>query len=284
MAIIDLHIHTTASDGLSTPPELVDQVRVAGITIFAVTDHDTVAALSDVSGLAAEAGVTFVPGIEITAVDRQKDVHILGYFINPGCPPLLEFLEASRRDRARRGRLMCEQLTAAGAPLEFESLHSGPQAAPSPVISRPLVADALVTAGHVASRQEAFDRFLAEGRPGYVPRIGASPAEVVAIIARAGGLASLAHPGTTGRDDLIRPLVDAGLAAVECFHADHNSAVTSRYLELARKYGLDATGGSDFHGVGTRRADSFGRIGLPREHYEALVARYHANCLGGRSR
>ena len=178
---------------------------------------------------------------------------------------------------------MCEQLTAAGAPLEFEALHSGPRATLSPVISRPLVADALVTAGHVTSRQEAFDRFLAEGRPGYVPRIGASPADVVAIIARAGGLASLAHPATTGRDDLIRPLVDAGLAAVECFHTDHHPAVTSSYVALARTYRLLVTGGSDFHGFGTRRADSFGRIGLPPEHYEALAARYHATCLGGRS-
>jgi 3',5'-nucleoside bisphosphate phosphatase len=277
MAIIDLHTHTTASDGLSGPAELVAQVRAAGISVFAVTDHDTVAALSSVGSLAADAGLTFVPGVEITAVDRHKDVHILGYFIDAASPALLQFLEESRSDRERRGRRMCEQLTAVGAPLAFEALQSRLTASRHPVISRPLVADALVSAGHVTSRQEAFDRYLAEGRPGYVPRIGASPADVVAIIRRAGGLASLAHPGATGRDDLIEQLLEAGLAAIECFHSDHGPAVTGRYLELAREHGLAVTGGSDFHGFGTRRADAFGRIGLPPEHYDLLVARHQAD-------
>ncbi len=272
MPVIDLHIHTTASDGLSTPAELVDQVQAAGISIFAVTDHDTVAALSSVGPLAAAAGLTLVSGVEITAVDRHKDVHVLGYFFDPASPELLAFLEDSRQDRERRGRLMCERLTAAGAPLEFDVLQSG--AAASHVISRPVVADALVASGHVTSRQEAFDRYLAEGRPAYVPRRGASPADVVAIIMRAGGLASLAHPGPTGRDDLIGPLADAGLAAIECFHSDHSPELTSRYLGLARSLGLGVTGGSDFHGSGTRRSDRFGCIGLPAEHYESLTARH----------
>jgi 3',5'-nucleoside bisphosphate phosphatase len=279
MTIIDLHIHTTASDGLSGPTELIEQIRAAGIAVFAVTDHDTVAALSGVRGLAANEGLTFVPGIEITAVDRERDVHVLGYFIDASCPALLAFLEESRQDRERRGRLMCERLTAAGAPLEFESLQLRLPALSGPVISRPLVADALVAAGHVATRQEAFDRFLAEGRPCYVPRIGPSPADVVAVIRRAGGLASLAHPGTTGRDDLIAPLVEAGLAAIECFHSAHDPAATDRYLALARRHGLSVTGGSDFHGAGTRRADQFGRLGLPAEHFDALTARHKATGL-----
>jgi 3',5'-nucleoside bisphosphate phosphatase len=271
--MIDLHVHTTASDGRSGPEELIGQVRSAGIGVFAVTDHDTVAAVSRVAGLAAQAGLTLVPGVEITAVDRQKDVHVLGYFVDVTCPALLQFLDESRHDRERRGRRMCEQLTAAGAPLDFEALQSRCAAGHGAVISRPLVADALVAAGHVASRQEAFDRFLAEGRPCYVARTGASPADVIAIIIRAGGLASLAHPRTTGRDDLIGPLADAGLAAIECFHSDHDAAATSTYLALARMHGLSVTGGSDFHGVGTRRAEQFGRIGLPADHFESLTAR-----------
>jgi predicted metal-dependent phosphoesterase TrpH len=273
--LIDLHIHTTASDGLSDPAELLGQVRAAGITVFAVTDHDTVAALSTMSSLASDASLTFVAGVEITAVDRERDVHVLGYFIDATSPVLLEFLQESRLDRARRGQLMCEKLSAAGAPLEFETLQSG---LPSPhaVISRPVVADALVNAGLVASRQEAFDRFLAEGRPAYVPRIGASPADVVSIIRRAGGLASLAHPGVTGKDDLIAPLVDAGLSAIECFHSAHSREVTSAYLALARRHGLAVTGGSDFHGRGTRRSEMFGQVGLPPEHYDTLVDRHRA--------
>jgi predicted metal-dependent phosphoesterase TrpH len=277
MSRIDLHIHTTASDGLSDPTELMGQLRAAGITVFAVTDHDTVAALPESASLASAAGLTFVPGIEITAVDQGRDVHVLGYFIDAACPALLEFLEASRRDRLRRGRLMCENLTAAGAPLELEAVQSRLPPPQDRIISRPLVADALVAAGHVATRQEAFARFLAEGQPGYVPRVGASPADVVAIIRGAGGLASLAHPGLTRRDDLIAPLADAGLGAIECFHSDHTAEATSTYLAVAGQYGLAVTGGSDFHGVGTRRAEWFGRTGLPAGHYATLAARHQAN-------
>jgi predicted metal-dependent phosphoesterase TrpH len=274
MSRIDLHIHTTASDGLSEPSELIGQLCAADITVFAVTDHDTVSALPEVSSLASDAGLTFVPGIEITAVDRGRDVHVLGYFIDPTSPALLDFLETSRRDRLRRGRLMCQNLTAAGAPLEFEMVQSRLPPPHDRVISRPLVADALVAAGHVTTRQEAFDRFLAEGQPGYVPRIGASPADVVAIIGSAGGLASLAHPGVTRRDELIAPLVDAGLAAIECFHSGHTPEATGTYLALAAQSGLAVTGGSDFHGAGTRRAEWFGRTGLPAEHFASLVARH----------
>jgi 3',5'-nucleoside bisphosphate phosphatase len=278
MALIDLHIHTTASDGLSDPAVIVAQVLAAGIGTFAVTDHDTVAALAEVARLASDAGVTFVPGIEITAVDRGKDVHVLGYFVDASCPALLNALQASRLDRLRRGRRMCEKLTAAGAPMDFDALFGDDRLVQSsgPVISRPLVADALVRAGHVATRQEAFDRFLADGQPGYVPRVGLSPVEVVGLIQSAGGLAALAHPGVIGRDDLIGPLADQGLDALECFHSDHTPAVTDTYLALASRYGLAVTGGSDFHGAGTRRSDFFGRIGLPREHYAALAARHDA--------
>jgi predicted metal-dependent phosphoesterase TrpH len=253
-------------------------VLAAGIGTFAVTDHDTVAALAEVARLAFDAGVTFVPGIEITAVDRGKDVHVLGYFVDASCPALLNALQASRLDRLRRGRRMCEKLTAAGAPMDFDALFGDDRLVQSsgPVISRPLVADALVRAGHVATRQEAFDRFLADGQPGYVPRVGLSPVEVVGLIQSAGGLAALAHPGVIGRDDLIGPLADQGLDALECFHSDHTPAVTDTYLALASRYGLAVTGGSDFHGAGTRRSDFFGRIGLPREHYAALAARHDA--------
>jgi 3',5'-nucleoside bisphosphate phosphatase len=278
MALIDLHIHTTASDGLSGPAELLAQVLAAGITTFAVTDHDTTAALPDVARLASRAGVTFVPGIEITAVDRGKDVHVLGYFIDATYPALLDSLEASRADRMRRGRRMCEKLTAAGAPIDFDVLvgSGGPAGFRGQVISRPFVADALVRAGHVATRQEAFDRFLADGQPGYEPRNGLSPLDVVALIRRAGGLAALAHPGVVGRDDLIGPLADGGLDAIECFHSDHTPAMVSAYVMLASRYGLGVTGGSDFHGLGTRRSEHFGRLGLPPEHYAAFAARRDA--------
>ena len=272
--MIDLHLHTTASDGRSTPTDLVRQVRAVGIRTFAVTDHDTVAALEATSAIARQEGLAFVPGVEITAVDNGKDVHVLGYFVDFRAPSLLDFLEASRADRLRRARLMCETLAQLGAPLDFGALLAstgGPNS--GQVIARPVVAQALVDAGHVRSVQEAFDKYLAEGQPAYFGRIGASPVDVVRIIRNAGGLASLAHPGPLGRDELVEPLVEAGLAAVECFHSEHTAAITAKYLDLARRFDLAVTGGSDFHGVGAHRSEFLGKVSLPREHFEVFAAR-----------
>jgi predicted metal-dependent phosphoesterase TrpH len=136
-----------------------------------------------------------------------------------------------------------------------------------------VVARALVDAGHVAGVQEAFDRYLAEGQPAYFGRIGASPVEVVGVIRDAGGLASFAHPGPLGKDELIEPLVGAGLAAIECFHSEHTPEMTGKYLDITRRFDLSVTGGSDFHGVGARRSEYFGKVGLPHEHFAAFAAR-----------
>jgi predicted metal-dependent phosphoesterase TrpH len=273
MSLIDLHLHTTASDGRSSPELLIREVIAAGIATFAVADHDTVAAIPVVRRLAEDARLEFVPGVEITAVHNGRDVHMLGYFFDPDSPALLQFLEDSRSDRLRRAREMCEKLAACRAPVSFDELvaQAGPTSGRS--IARPLVARALVRAGHVATVQEAFDRFLAEGGPAYVPRTGASPAEVVRLIGSAGGIASLAHPGPLGRDELIEPLVQAGLTALECFHSEHDEPTTARYLALARSYDLAVTGGSDFHGAGDRRANAFGRTGLPEDCFDRLAER-----------
>jgi predicted metal-dependent phosphoesterase TrpH len=139
-----------------------------------------------------------------------------------------------------------------------------------------VVARALVAAGPVADVQEAFDRYLADGGPAYVARIGASPAEVVRIIGEAGGVASLAHPGPLKKDGLVEALAADGLTAVECFHSEHDQSTTQRYLETARRLGLAVTGGSDFHGPGTRRSESFGTIALPQHYFDELVARARA--------
>ena len=272
--MIDLHLHTTASDGSCTPSELVERARDARIDTLAVADHDTVAAVAEATALATAAGLSCVPAVEITAVHDAKDVHVLGYFVDITSPVLLGFLEDGRRDRLRRASAMCDRLTELGAPIDMESLirrSGGPNSGKS--IARPTVAKALVEAGHVATIQEAFDRFLAEGKPAYCPRAGASPLEVVALITRAGGVAALAHPGPLAKDALIESLTDGGLAAIECFHSDHDEATTNRYLAMARDLGLGVTGGSDFHGPASRRAESFGRVGLPFEHYQDLLAR-----------
>ena len=272
--MIDLHLHTTASDGSCTPSELVQRARDARIDILAVADHDTVAAVAETAALAKATGLSCVAAVEITAVHEARDVHVLGYFVDITSPVLLAFLEDGRRDRLRRASDMCDRLAKLGAPIDVDTLirrSGGPNSGKS--IARPTVAKALVEAGHVATVQDAFDRFLAEGKPAYSPRTGASPLEVISLITQAGGIASVAHPGPLAKDALIESLADGGLAAIECFHSDHDEATTNRYLAMARDLGLAVTGGSDFHGPGSRRAESFGRVGLPLEHYHDLLTR-----------
>ena len=270
--MIDLHLHTTASDGRSSPEELVLDAVAAGLTTIGLTDHDTLAALSATSDAARACGLECVPGVEITAVHAGRDVHVLAYFVRADDEALLEFLERQRADRRRRLFEMLDQLERAGAPVDREAVReravqSGRSA------GRPLLAQALVDAGHVASVAEAFDRYLAEGRPAFVPRLGAAPADVIALVARAGGLSSLAHPGKLHDDGIVPPLVEAGLPAIEVHHPDHREADVERYQGMASKYGLLVTGGSDYHGPGSGRTSGLGRVTLPAAEYERLAAR-----------
>ena len=272
--MIDLHLHTTASDGLFSPTTLVDFAWRAGIRTMSVTDHDTVAGLPEARTAATAAGMTFVPGIEITAVHEGRDIHVLGYFFDPEDAELSAFLTRARADRARRLGEIADKLSALGRAIDVEALIAAQ--APGASLARPLVAKALVKAGHVADVREAFEQLLGEGKPAYVSRSGPGPRDVIAIIHRAGGIASLAHPGVLKRDELIPDMIAAGLTAVEVFHSDHDEATTQRYLALATAHRLLVTGGSDYHGDKERRRAAFGNVGLPADHFERLQARLTA--------
>jgi hypothetical protein len=268
--MIDLHLHTTASDGTDTPAELVSACRAAGLTTIGVADHDTVAAVAQVESAARAAGLGFVAGIEITAAWSDRDIHVLGYFLDAGSADLAAFLGAQREDRVRRARAIAVRLEDLGAPIDMEALIARTKGRP---VLRPQIAAALVAAGHVACEQEAFDRFIAEGRPAFAPRAGATPADVVGAIRGAGGVSSLAHPGVTNADGLIPGLVAAGLDALEVYHADHTEADTARYRDLARRCGLAVTGGSDYHGARSHHAYGLGLVTLPAEDFEVLCRR-----------
>ena len=268
-------MHTTASDGRLTPVALVDRAAAAGLTTISVTDHDTIAALADVTAAAQPKGIRVIPGIEITAIDHGRDIHMLGYFFNPASPPLSALLLSQRALRVMRVREIANTLASLGMPVDVESVLLAAAARPGSSVGRPQLARELVRAGHVASVQEAFDRWLATGRPAFVPRTGPSPADVVATLHEAGGLASLAHPGVTRRDELIRPMVDHGLDALEVYHSDHTAADVSQYQGLATRLGVLITGGSDFHGDDSQKPERihrsvFGAVTLPPEALAAL--------------
>ncbi len=271
--MIDLHMHTTASDGRSTPEGLVAEAAAKGVRVMAVTDHDTTAGVADAQSAARDAGVTCHVGIEITAVDAGRDVHVLGYGFDPTHAELVAFLTTQRRDRKRRLEEIGVRLARLGVPVDLEQAMAAAGRQTGRALGRPMAAAALVAAGHVGNFREAFDRYLGEGKPAFIERIGPSPAEVVALIARAGGVASLAHPGKSQRDHLIADLADAGLPAIEVYHPDHDAIDTARYKQMALSLGLLMTGGSDFHGIGSTREFAFGVINLPSPAYARLAER-----------
>ncbi len=272
--MIDLHLHTTASDGRSTPEELARQLANAGITIAAVTDHDTTAAIAEVRSHAAERGTRIISGIEITAVLESEDVHMLGYGFDPDHPPLVRFLSAQRIDRRRRLEEMHAKLVALGVPVDIEAHLSSAAAKSGKALGRPLLAAALFKAGYVNSIAEAFEKYLGSGGPAFVSRRGASPADVVSLVHDAGGVVSVAHPGKLKSDWLIEPLAEAGLDAIEAHHPDHDAAATAAYRARAARLGLLVTGGSDFHGRESGRVDAMGRVTLPAVDFAKLAARF----------
>lgn len=268
--MIDLHLHTTASDGALSPALLVARAASAGITVLAVTDHDTVAGLAEAREAAGRLQLTLVTGIEITAVEQEKDVHVLGYFFDAGDPGLAAFLERQRANRLRRVHEIVERLRALGCGIDLGPVIASIAASPGRSIGRPQIADALVAAGHARDRGDAFDQWLGHDRPAFVPRKGAPPEEVIRHIDRAGGIASLAHPGLTKVDPIIPRLASAGLRALEARHSDHDEATEQYYRELARSHGLDVSGGSDFHGDHQGRAVTLGTVTLGAEDFAVL--------------
>lgn len=244
--------------------------RAAGLTVIAVTDHDTTNGIEEATRAAAEAGIQLVPGIEITSVCEGRDLHMLGYFIDPSSAELTEFLARARADRVRRILAMAERLAALGAPIDpapiLETAGRGKS------VGRPQLASALLAAGYVKTRDEAFERFLDFGGPAFIAREGASPEVVIGVIHRASGLASVAHPGATRRDHVLPALSKAGLDALEVRHPDHDADNERRYRALAGELGLRMTGGSDFHGDTGYRAATLGAVTLPAVDYEAFAA------------
>lgn len=270
--MIDLHLHTTASDGRLSPAELVARAAHAGLTTIAVTDHDTVQSVDEVTRLGAARGMRVVPGIEITAVDEGRDVHMLAYFIDHADEALGAFLATQRGRRMERVREIGSRLAAQGVPVDVDALLERARAKPGTAIGRPWLARALVRAGHADSVADAFERWLGQGKPAFVPRLGPSPFDVLGLVHAAGGVVSFAHPGVTQRDHLLAPLADAGLDAIEVHHSDHSPDVRERYRTMATSLGLATSGGSDFHGFGDTRA-SLGLVVLPPHEFRALEER-----------
>lgn len=271
--MIDLHLHTTASDGRCTPQELVTQSLQAGLTVIAVTDHDTTAGLAEARTAAGINGLRVVSGIEITAMEQGRDLHLLGYFVDQDHEQLQAFLAIQRARRIARVEAIGARLASLGVPVDIEPLLERARRESGRSVGRPLIARAMVEAGHVLDTRQAFDRWLGNGCPAFVARAGPSPEDVIDVIHDAGGIASLAHPGKARLEARIPALADSGLDAIEVFHPDHDAALVDRYLGLAREMNLLVTGGSDFHGDPAHGLVP-GSVTLPLEEWARLEARH----------
>jgi len=267
--VVDLHLHTTASDGRLTPTELVRRAAARGVRILAVTDHDTTDGIEEATTEAVRHGVVVIPGVEVTSVEGGRDVHMLGYFFDARNERLVRFLTGQRATRITRIAEMAKRLEQLGLPVDVQPILEDARTHHMRSVGRPALARAMVAAGHVATTREAFDTWLGQDRPAFVERPGPSPEEVIGVLHDAGGVASLAHPGRTKIDARIAPLRDAGLDAIEAYHSDHDDRMVQGYVAIARRLDLLVSGGSDFHGVPEHGLEP-GASTLPREEWDKL--------------
>jgi len=279
METIDLHVHTTASDGALSPREVVRRARELGLKAIAITDHDTIEGIEEALDEGRKAGVEVVPGVELSIDFPRGTCHLLGYFIDPQDPKLRDTLLIVQKAREERNWKMLERLKALGFELTMEEVKAFSR---DGQICRPHFALAMVKRGYVASVEEAFERYLKKGGPAYVEKFKLSPKKAVAVIREAGGLPVLAHPYTLemSEDDLrafTRKLKEIGLEGIEVYYPDHTPELVDLYLALARELDLVPTGGTDFHGPTVKGDIELGRgkgdLLLPYELLEGLKRR-----------
>ena len=263
----DLHLHSFYSDGMLSPGELVSRASAAGLAAVAVADHDTLAGQAEAFEAGRREGVEIVTAVELSVIEDDRDVHILGYLVDPADEPLAAALAGLARARDDRARLMVEKIREAGVPLSFEAVGA---LAGRGTIGRPHIARALLDAGAIGSFNEAFSRFIGAKAPAFVPKRVLALDDVVSLVEGAGGVAVWAHPGRlVGDEALLGRMVAAGVGGLETTHPNHTNAVESLVAETAARLGLVATGGSDFHFAEVMKAD-IGESTVPHSVVDAL--------------
>jgi predicted metal-dependent phosphoesterase TrpH len=242
---------------MQSPAENVRLAKAAGLAAVAVTDHDTVAGVEEALLEGERLGITVVPGVEVSTAANGTDIHILGYYTNNQDSKWLARLAGLRGIRDRRNEMIVNKLCELGIPLTMEEVHKaargdrteGSRKADAASIGRPHIAEALIRKGIVSNMKEAFDRYLAAGAEAYVNPPRLHPYEAVEWIREAGGTSVIAHPGLYGNDPLVEDIIRHGAQGIEAYHSDHGIEEEQRYVQLAAKYNLIVTGGSDFHGI-----------------------------------
>lgn len=268
---VDLHTHSTASDGIYSPTELLQRAHEVGLRVLALTDHDSTAGLDEASQAALHLAIDFIPGIEINTDVGKDEIHVLGYYLEYERPEFQTILQVLRDARIHRGQRMVELLNQQGVHITWERVRQIAQGA----VGRPHVAQALLEAGYVQSIGEAFDKYIGKDGPAYVPRYKLTPVDAIRLIKSANGLPVMAHPITVpGLDELrkwLPELVAEGLVGLETYYGPYTPEQVQELHELADQYHLIPTGGTDFHGPGIHPTPLGGRF-VPFEAVERLKA------------
>ena len=266
---VDLHIHSTFSDGTQSPEQIVQVALDKQLTAIAISDHDTISGVVPAQQAAANAELQVLPAVEISTTIDGRDVHILGYFIDLQHAGLLEKLQAIRSARQQRARQIADKLEKLGISIDFEKLleEAGPDS-----IGRPHIARRLVREGYVRDAGEAFAQYLRRGGSAYVERYRLAPCEAIELVTAAGGLPVLAHPALDNAEQHVNSLMDCGLQGIEAYHTIHSPAQTRRYIAIAQEKGLLITGGSDSHGPEGPIPVEIGAVEVPDKYAERLVS------------
>ncbi|MGH2531871.1 MAG: PHP domain-containing protein [Thermomicrobiales bacterium] len=265
---VDLHSHSTVSDGLLAPAALVQEAKRRGLRVLGLTDHDTLDGLAEAEAEAATLGIELVPGVELSTDLGRHEAHILGYFVDRDEPDLLAGLDWFAQKRRERIERIVAKLRGLGIRIELDRVR---ELAGVGTIGRPHVARALIEAGYVASITDAFDRFLTPGRPAFVARQKVSPEEGVVLIRKGGGVPVLAHPYSTGDvEGILARLVPAGLLGLETWYGEYDEEERAELHRLADQWGLIPTGGSDYHGPRFKPGRELGGPPVPYEAVERL--------------
>ena len=266
MATADLHTHTIYSDGTNTPEELIAMAKQAGLAALAITDHDNLDGLAEGAAAAQAAGLELIPGLEMSAAVKSVDVHLLGFFVDVRCAPFQQLLAEQRARRVKRIEEMVTRVQRLGMAITQEEVR---EIAGKGAMGRPHVAMALVRRGYVAKFEEAFDRYLSDGKPAYVEGSSLTPKTVIDAIRQANGVPVLAHPIYLRNDALIDAMCADGLAGLEVYHSSHKVQEVKRYERIAKRLGLLKSGGTDYHGSAKEGAP-IGAVTVPYELVDAL--------------
>ncbi|NLC14902.1 MAG: PHP domain-containing protein [Firmicutes bacterium] len=271
----DLHVHTTASDGHLAPGEVVQQSVELGLKAVSICDHDTMSGYLQLArmyppgelGIVRLKGLEVIPGIEINSKWEQRELHILGYFVDPLNETFSRLLASLAESRLQRVHAVVERLASLGMPVQVSRVLELSQ---GDSVGRPHVAQAMMEKGYVSSTKQAFKLYLGIGKPAYVDRHHLSPAQSIKAIRAAGGIAVWAHPGITDADWLVHELMEHGLQGIEVYHSEHDEQEQQKYLNMARENGLVVTGGSDFHGPSSSEGAPMGSFGISYQTLETL--------------